>query len=55
MSSTHRATTGAPGNCVCPQFPPPFYSYTAYGTLGIYDPSGTVRTTSTYANRYTYL
>jgi RHS repeat-associated protein len=30
------------------------YSYTAYGTLGIYDPSGTVRTTSTYANRYTY-
>ena len=31
------------------------YSYTAYGTLGIYDASGTVRTTSTYANRYTYL
>ncbi|MBL8890296.1 MAG: RHS repeat protein [Planctomycetaceae bacterium] len=30
------------------------YSYTAYGTLGIYDSSGTVRTTSTYANRYTY-
>ncbi|MBL8888454.1 MAG: RHS repeat-associated core domain-containing protein [Planctomycetaceae bacterium] len=30
------------------------YSYTAYGTLGIYDASGTVRTTSTYANRYTY-
>ncbi|MDP1561714.1 MAG: RHS repeat-associated core domain-containing protein [Pirellulaceae bacterium] len=30
------------------------YSYTAYGTLGIYDPSGAVRTTSTYANRYTY-
>ncbi|MBL8889359.1 MAG: RHS repeat-associated core domain-containing protein [Planctomycetaceae bacterium] len=30
------------------------YSYTAYGTLGIYDPSGTVRTASTYANRYTY-
>ncbi|MBL8892006.1 MAG: RHS repeat-associated core domain-containing protein [Planctomycetaceae bacterium] len=30
------------------------YSYTAYGTLGIYDASGTVRTSSTYANRYTY-
>jgi RHS repeat-associated protein len=30
------------------------YSYSAYGTLGIYDPSGTVRTNSTYANRYTY-
>jgi RHS repeat-associated protein len=30
------------------------YTYTAYGTLGIYDASGTVRTTSTYANRYTY-
>jgi RHS repeat-associated protein len=30
------------------------YSYSAYGTLGIYDASGTVRTTSTYANRYTY-
>ncbi len=30
------------------------YSYTAYGTLGIYDVSGTVRTTSTYANRYAY-
>ncbi len=30
------------------------YSYTAYGTLGIYDASGTVRTTITYANRYTY-
>jgi RHS repeat-associated protein len=30
------------------------YSYTAYGTLGIYDANGTVRTTSTYANRYTY-
>jgi RHS repeat-associated protein len=30
------------------------YSYTAYGTLGIYDAVGTVRTTSTYANRYTY-
>ncbi|MBL8890217.1 MAG: RHS repeat-associated core domain-containing protein [Planctomycetaceae bacterium] len=30
------------------------YSYTAYGTLGIYDPRGTVRSTSIYANRYTY-
>ena len=30
------------------------YSYTANGTLGIYDASGTVRTTSTYANRYTH-
>jgi RHS repeat-associated protein len=30
------------------------YSYTAYGTIGIYDASGTVRTNSTYANRYTY-
>ena len=30
------------------------YSYTAYGSLGIYDPSGTVRTSSTYANRYSY-
>ncbi|MBL8891006.1 MAG: RHS repeat-associated core domain-containing protein [Planctomycetaceae bacterium] len=30
------------------------YSYTAYGTLGIYAANGTVRTTSTYANRYTY-
>jgi RHS repeat-associated protein len=30
------------------------YSYSAYGTLGIYDASGTVRTTSTYANRYTF-
>jgi len=30
------------------------YSYSAYGTLGIYDANGTVRTTSTYANRYTY-
>jgi RHS repeat-associated protein len=30
------------------------YSYTAYGTLGIYDASGSIRTTSSYANRYTY-
>ncbi|MBL8892639.1 MAG: RHS repeat-associated core domain-containing protein [Planctomycetaceae bacterium] len=30
------------------------YSYSAYGTLGIYAANGTVRTTSTYANRYTY-
>jgi RHS repeat-associated protein len=30
------------------------YSYTAYGTLGIYNASGTVRTISSYANRYTY-
>jgi RHS repeat-associated protein len=30
------------------------YSYSAYGTLGIYAANGTVRTSSTYANRYTY-
>jgi RHS repeat-associated protein len=30
------------------------YTYSAYGTLGIYDANGTVRTSSTYANRYTY-
>jgi RHS repeat-associated protein len=30
------------------------YSYTAYGTLSIYAANGTVRTSSTYANRYTY-
>jgi hypothetical protein len=30
------------------------YSYTPYGTLGIYNPSGTVLTTSSFANRYTY-
>ena len=30
------------------------YTYSAYGTLGIYDPNGTVRSSSTYANRYTY-
>jgi RHS repeat-associated protein len=30
------------------------YTYSAYGTLGIYAASGTVRTSSTYANRYTY-
>ncbi len=30
------------------------YCYTAYGTLGIYAANGTVRTSSTYTNRYTY-
>jgi RHS repeat-associated protein len=30
------------------------YTYSAYGTLGIYDANGTVRASSTYANRYTY-
>lgn len=30
------------------------YSYTAYGTLSIYAANGTVRSSSTYANRYTY-
>ncbi len=30
------------------------YTYSAYGTLGIYAANGTVRTSSTYANRYTY-
>jgi RHS repeat-associated protein len=30
------------------------YTYTAYGTPGIYAANGTVRTSSTYANRYTY-
>jgi RHS repeat-associated protein len=30
------------------------YTYTAYGTLGIFAADGTVRTISTYANRYTY-
>ena len=30
------------------------YSYSANGTLSIYAPSGTVRTTSSFANRYTY-
>ncbi len=30
------------------------YTYTAYGTLGIYAANGTVRTTSSYNNRYTY-
>ncbi len=30
------------------------YSYSAYGTLGIYAANGTVRSSSTYANRYTY-
>jgi len=30
------------------------YTYNAYGTLGIYAANGTVRTSSTYANRYTY-
>ncbi len=30
------------------------YTYSAYGTLGIYAANGTVRSSSTYANRYTY-
>ncbi|MBL8888839.1 MAG: RHS repeat-associated core domain-containing protein [Planctomycetaceae bacterium] len=30
------------------------YSYSAYGTIGTYAANGTVRTSSTYANRYTY-
>jgi RHS repeat-associated protein len=30
------------------------FTYSAYGTLGIYAANGTVRTSSTYANRYTY-
>ncbi len=30
------------------------YTYSAYGTLGIYAADGTVRTSSTYNNRYTY-
>ena len=30
------------------------YAYSAYGTLGIYAANGTVRSSSTYANRYTY-
>jgi RHS repeat-associated protein len=30
------------------------YTYSAYGTLGIPAANGTVRTSSTYANRYTY-
>jgi len=30
------------------------YTYSAYGSLGIYAANGTVRTSSTYANRYTY-
>ncbi len=30
------------------------YRYSAYGTLGIFAADGTARTTSTYANRYTY-
>ncbi len=30
------------------------YTYSAYGTLSIYAANGTVRTSSTYANRYTY-
>ena len=30
------------------------YTYSAYGTLGIYDANGTVRSSSTYANRHTY-
>jgi RHS repeat-associated protein len=30
------------------------YTYSAYGTLGIYAANGTVRTSSTSANRYTY-
>jgi RHS repeat-associated protein len=29
------------------------YTYSAYGTLGIYAANGTVRSSSTYANRYT--
>ncbi len=30
------------------------YTYSAYGSLGIYAANGTVRSSSTYANRYTY-
>jgi len=30
------------------------FTYSAYGTLGIYAANGTVRSSSTYANRYTY-
>jgi RHS repeat-associated protein len=30
------------------------YTYSAYGTLGIYAANGTARSSSTYANRYTY-
>ncbi len=30
------------------------YTYSAYGTLGIYAANGSVRSSSTYANRYTY-
>ena len=30
------------------------YTYSAYGTLGIYAANGTIRSSSTYANRYTY-
>jgi RHS repeat-associated protein len=30
------------------------YTYTAYGTLGIYAADGTVRSSSSYNNRYTY-
>jgi RHS repeat-associated protein len=30
------------------------YTYSAYGTLGIYAANGTVLSSSTYANRYTY-
>ena len=30
------------------------YTYSAYGTLAIYDPGGTVRSSSACANRYTY-
>jgi len=30
------------------------YTYSAYGTLGIYAANGTVRSSSTYGNRYTY-
>jgi RHS repeat-associated protein len=30
------------------------YTYSAYGTLGIYAANGTVRSSSPYANRYTY-
>jgi RHS repeat-associated protein len=30
------------------------YTYSAYGTLGIYAANGTVRSSSTYANRHTY-
>jgi RHS repeat-associated protein len=30
------------------------YSYTTHGELGIFDPGGAVRTTSAFANRYSY-